>query len=309
MTPKLLAGASEGGAEVFKTDYFGQVACLAQSPQLHKQMCAACAGFERVFEIGPVFRAEKSLTARHMTEFHGLDLEMAINEHYHEVLQVFSGLFFYIFDKINETMQTELSVIRNFSPFEDLKFRIPGQDQALILEFSEGVAMLAEDHKQNNQGCITAEELSLLRQFSKESDPSTPVEKRLGYLVKQKYGVDFYMLDKYPLAVRPFYTMPDPTNKDHPNELKSNSYDFFIRGQEVLSGAQRVHDARMLEEKVIAKGIPVESLKFYIDAFKDGALPHGGGGIGLERVVMLFLGIPNIRWAALFSRDPKRLIP
>lgn len=309
MTPKLLAGASEGGAEVFKTDYFGQVACLAQSPQLHKQMCAACSGFERVFEIGPVFRAEKSLTARHMTEFHGLDVEMAINEHYHEALQLFSGLFFYIFDKINETNQAELSVIRNFSPFEDLKYRIAGKDSALILEFSEGISLLEEDHKQKNPGCITAEELALLKQYTKESDPSTPVEKRLGYLVKQKYGVDFYMLDKYPLACRPFYTMPDPTNKDHPSQLKSNSYDFFIRGQEILSGAQRIHDAKILEELVIAKGIPVESLKFYIDAFKDGALPHAGGGIGLERVVMLFLGIPNIRWAALFSRDPKRLIP
>jgi len=309
MTPKLLAGASEGGAEVFKTDYFGQVACLAQSPQLHKQMCAACSGFERVFEIGPVFRAEKSLTARHMTEFHGLDVEMAINEHYHEALQVFSHLFFYIFDKINETMQSELSVIRLFSPFEDLKYRIPGKEHALVLEFSEGIAMLEEDHNAKNPGCITSEELGLLKRYTKDSDPSTPVEKRLGYLVKQKYGVDFYMLDKYPLAVRPFYTMPDPTNKDHPDQLKSNSYDFFIRGQEVLSGAQRVHDARMLEEHVVAKGIPLESLKFYIDSFKDGALPHAGCGIGLERVVMLFLGIPNIRWAALFSRDPKRLIP
>lgn len=309
MTPKLLAGASEGGAEVFKTDYFGQVACLAQSPQLHKQMCAACSGFERVFEIGPVFRAEKSLTARHMTEFHGLDLEMAIHEHYHEALEIFSNLFFYIFDKLNENLKSELDVIRAFSPFEDLKYRMPGSDRALILEFAQGIEMLEEDLKAGNPGCITPEELALLKQFTKESDPSTPVEKRLGYLVKQKYGVDFYMLDKYPLACRPFYTMPDPTNDQHPNQMKSNSYDFFIRGQEVLSGAQRIHDARILEDLVIAKGIPPESLRFYIDAFKDGALPHAGGGIGLERVVMLFLGIPNIRWAALFSRDPKRLIP
>jgi aspartyl/asparaginyl-tRNA synthetase len=137
-----------------------------------------------------------------------------------------------------------------------------------------------------------------------DSDPSTPVEKRLGWLVKQKYGVDFYMLDKYPSAVRPFYTMPDPDNPK-----LSNSYDFFIRGQEILSGAQRIHDANMLERAVEARGIPKQSLHFYIDAFRDGALPHAGGGIGLERVVMLFLGLANIRWAALFSRDPKRLTP
>lgn len=310
MTPKLLAGASEGGAEVFKTDYFGQVACLAQSPQLHKQMCAACSGFERVFEIGPVFRAEKSLTARHMTEFHGLDLEMAINEHYHETLDVFSELFFFIFDKIYSLHRSELEVIRNFSPFEDLVYRGKSNpDKALVLEFSQGIELLEEDFKAQNPGCITKEDLEALKKYSTESDPSTPVEKRLGVLVKQKYGVDFYMLDKYPLAVRPFYTMPDPSNPEHPNQLKSNSYDFFIRGQEILSGAQRVHDPKMLEEHILAKGIPLESLRFYLDAFKDGALPHAGGGIGLERVVMLFLGIPNIRWAALFSRDPKRLIP
>jgi aspartyl-tRNA synthetase len=244
-----------------------------------------------------------------MTEFHGLDLEMAINEHYHETLEVFSNLFFYIFDRLHENMKGELEVIRNFSPFEDIKYRIPGKDSALILEFNQAIEMLEEDLKQKNPGCITVEELAALKTYTKDSDPSTPVEKRLGALVKQKYGVDFYMLDKYPLAVRPFYTMPDPTNDQHPEQKKSNSYDFFIRGQEILSGAQRVHDAKMLEEHVVAKGIPVESLKFYIDAFKDGALPHAGGGIGLERVVMLFLGIPNIRWAALFSRDPKRLIP
>jgi aspartyl-tRNA synthetase len=199
MTPKLLAGTSEGGAEVFRTDYFGQVATLAQSPQLHKQMCAACSGFERVFEIGPVFRAEKSLTVRHMTEFHGLDVEMAIYEHYHEMLDMFSELFFYIFDGLNRDNRRELEVVRQFCPFQDLVYRRDPnnkKERALVLTFQEAVEMLAQDIASGAAGHITPEELAKLRQLDGESDPPTPVEKRLGALIKAKYGVDFYMLDK-----------------------------------------------------------------------------------------------------------------
>ena len=122
--------------------------------------------------------------------------------------------------------------------------------------------------------------------------------------MKEKYDTDFFFMDKYPLAVRPFYTMPDPTNPK-----LSNSYDFFIRGQEILSGAQRIHDPVLLEERAKAWDIPLDSLKAYIDSFRNGAMPHGGGGIGLERVIMLFLGLPNIRKSAWFPRDPKRLSP
>jgi aspartyl/asparaginyl-tRNA synthetase len=242
------------------------------------------------------------MTSRHMTEFHGLDVEMAINEHYHEMLDVFSDLFFFIFDGLNRDCKPELEIVRQFSPFKDLVYRRPGaEERALVLTFAQAIDMLAKDA---GEGRVTPEDLDKLRSLGPDSDPSTPVEKRLGLLVKEQFGVDFYMLDKYPAAVRPFYTMPDALDP-----RLSNSYDFFIRGQEILSGAQRVHDAHMLERAVEARGIPKQSLHFYIDAFRDGALPHAGGGIGLERVVMLFLGLPNIRWAALFSRDPKRLSP
>jgi aspartyl-tRNA synthetase len=137
-----------------------------------------------------------------------------------------------------------------------------------------------------------------------EEDLSTPNEKFLGKLVRAKYDTDFFILDKYPLAVRPFYTMPDPNNPKY-----SNSYDMFIRGEEILSGAQRVHDPEMLTERSRHHGINLETIQSYIDAFQFGCYPHAGGGIGLERVVMLYLGLDNIRKTSMFPRDPKRLTP
>lgn len=283
-TPKLIGGASEGGSDVFKLDYFGQPACLAMSPQLHKQMTAACSGFERVFESGPVFRAENSNTRRHLCEFTGLDLEMVIQEHYDEVLDVMSDLFIYIFDGINERCKDELERVREQHPFDDLQYLRP----TLKLTFSEGCALLRE-------AGISQDDYE---------DLSTENEKKLGHLVKAKYGTDFFFMDKYPLSVRPFYTMPDPHNPK-----LSNSYDFFIRGQEIVSGAQRIHEPDLLEERAKALGINVKDIEAYINSFRHGALPHGGGGIGLERVVMLFLGLPNIRKTAWFPRDPKRIAP
>ncbi len=126
----------------------------------------------------------------------------------------------------------------------------------------------------------------------------------MGKIVKEKYGTDFYMMDKYPLSARPFYTMPDPENPRW-----SNSYDLFIRGEEIVSGAQRVHDVDLLIKRAQHHNIPIPSIQSYIDAFKHGALPHAGGGIGLERVVMLFLGLKNIRKTSMFPRDPNRLAP
>ncbi|CAG8781967.1 14666_t:CDS:2, partial [Acaulospora morrowiae] len=135
-------------------------------------------------------------------------------------------------------------------------------------------------------------------------DLSTEKEKLLGKLVKEKYKTDFYMLDKFPLAVRPFYTMPDSGDDQY-----SNSYDFFMRGQEILSGAQRIHDPTFLEERAKVHGIDLRTIQPYIDSFKRGAPPHAGGGIGLERVVMFYLNLDDIRRSSLFPRDPKRLEP
>mmetsp|Transcript_29276 Transcript_29276/g.41453 ORF Transcript_29276/g.41453 Transcript_29276/m.41453 type:complete len:608 (-) Transcript_29276:70-1893(-) len=283
-TPKLISGASEGGSEVFTLDYFGSPACLSMSPQLHKQICAASSGFERVFETGPVFRAENSNTRRHLCEFTGFDLEMVINEHYDEVLDVFSDLFISIFDGLNERCKAELERVREQHPFEDLQYLRP----TLKLTYAEGCALLREAGVDQDD----------------YEDLSTENEKKLGTIVKEKYGTDFFFMDKYPLAVRPFYTMPDPENPK-----LSNSYDFFIRGQEILSGAQRVHEPDLIEERAKAWGIELKDIEAYVNSFRHGSQPHGGGGIGLERVVMLFLGLPNIRKSAWFPRDPKRIAP
>lgn len=283
-SPKLIGGASEGGANVFTLKYFDQPACLAQSPQFYKQMTAACGGFERVYEIGPVFRAEDSHTHRHLCEFTGLDFEMAIYEHYYEALEVMGELFNFIFDGINDRFGHELMLIGQQYPFEPIKYLRP----PLRITFEEGITLLLE-------AGVAA---------SYDEDISTPQEKALGKIVKEKYGTDFYIMDKYPLSARPFYTMPDPANKRW-----SNSYDLFIRGEEIVSGAQRVHDVDLLISRAKEFNIPIASIQSYIDAFKHGALPHAGGGIGLERVVMLFLGLKNIRKTSMFPRDPNRLAP
>jgi nondiscriminating aspartyl-tRNA synthetase len=242
-TPKLLSGASEGGANVFKLKYFDRDACLAQSPQFYKQMICSASGFERCFEIGPVFRAENSNTARHLCEFTGMDFEMTIKEHYFEALDVFGGLFNYIFDGINERCKTELAAIQSQYPFEPIQYL----KDPLRLTFQEGLALLRE------AGYTVGE----------YDDLSTETEKALGAIVKEKFGTDFYMLDKYPLAVRPFYTMPDPENPQ-----LSNSYDMFIRGQEIISGAQRIHDVDLLVERANFFKIPLDSIKGYLDSFR-----------------------------------------
>jgi aspartyl-tRNA synthetase len=282
-SPKIIPAASEGGANVFKVGYFGGDAFLAQSPQLYKQM-AINSDFDRVFEIAPVFRAENSNTHRHLCEFVGLDMEMAFNEHYHEVLEVMDQMFVHIFKSLQKNFAHEIKVVAeqfDRAPFEFL-------EPSLRLEWPEAIAMLREAGE-------TIDDFE---------DISTPMEKRLGDLVKQKYHTDFYILDKYPASVRPFYTM-----LDHKNNLYSNSYDIMMRGEEIMSGAQRIHDHELLVERVNHHQIPIDTVQHYIDSFKYGSFPHGGGGVGMERVVMLFLGLPNIRKSSLFPRDPSRCTP
>ena len=282
-TPKLIGGASEGGSNVFKLKYFNKDACLAQSPQLYKQMCVM-ADFERVFEVSPVFRAENSFTHRHMCEFTGLDLEMSIKEHYFEILDMCGELFVYIFKGIEERYAKQLDVIRKQFPFEPLKCSNP----VLKITFEEGVNLLNEaGFKQDLH-----EDLDSIN------------EKTLGKLVREKYDTDFYILHKYPISARPFYTM---LNKEDPKF--TNSYDFFIRGEEITSGAQRIHDPDFLAERAKQCGIEVPTIQDYIDSFKFGAFPHGGVGIGLERIVFLYCNLKNIRNSSMFPRDPKRVTP
>ncbi|KAH7931067.1 aspartyl-tRNA synthetase [Leucogyrophana mollusca] len=285
-SPKLQGAATESGASVFKVGYFKGSAFLAQSPQLAKQMAIA-ADFERVYEIGPVFRAEDSNTHRHLTEFIGLDLEMVIEEHYHEVRELLDGMFKTIFRGLREKYAKEIAVVGRQFEAEEFKWR-EGEEGTLTLTFKQAVDLLVEDG-------VSREILD---------DINTENERRLGRLVKAKYDTDYFIIDKFPLELRPFYTMPDPEDP-----TLSNSYDFFMRGEEILSGAQRIHDPVFLAEQMRAKGVDPDSMKGYLDGFRMGCPPHGGGGIGLERVLMLFLKLNNIRRASLFPRDPKRLEP
>lgn len=284
-TPKLIAGESESGAGVFTTEYFGQTACLAQSPQLFKQM-AISSDLTRVFEIGPVFRAENSHTRRHLCEFTGLDLEMAIDDHYMETLEVIHGMFKHIFNGLESRMANELAVIREQYASEPVTFT----EEPCVLHWPEAMEILSDKGFDIGDGT---------------GDLTGAMELALGEAVKEKYGTDFFMLDKFPMEIRPFYTMPDPENPTF-----SNSYDIFIRGQEICSGAQRCHDPELLTEILEQKGIePGEALDSYMKSFKDGVFPHAGAGIGLERVVFLYLGLDNVRKASMFPRDPNRCAP
>lgn len=287
-TPKLLGAATEGGASVFEVQYFDRKAYLAQSPQFYKQMLIA-AQFERVMEVGSVFRAENSNTIRHLTEFIGLDLEMVFEENYHEVVDLLEELMLYIFNGLRRDYARETELVRKTYQVEG--FKIPENGKTPRIPFWDGVKMLRDDGVEMND----------------LDDLTTAQEKHLGRLVLAKYNTDFYILDQYPLAVRPAYTMPSA------KEGYSNSYDFHMRGAEILSGAQRVHNADLLATRMRSMDPPINpdapGLKEYVDSFRAGCPPHGGAGLGLERIVMLWLGLPNIRLASAFPRDPGRLAP
>ncbi|KAL8778806.1 MAG: hypothetical protein Q9213_007241 [Squamulea squamosa] len=289
---RFAGAATEGGAGVFEIKYFDTKAYLTQSPQFFKQMAIAM-DLKRVCEIGPVFRAENSNTHRHLTEFTGLDFEMVIKNDYHEVLSFGEKLMLYIIRNLQERAEYKrlTKVVDQVFPGAG-DFKLPAEDSALRLTFAEAVKVL-------NDAGIEAGEFD---------DLSTPQEKALGRIMREKYNTDFYTIDKYPSAVRPFYTMPDPTNAK-----LSNSYDFFMRGQEIMSGAQRIHDYNQLCERMRANDPPLDPLsegfRHYTDAFKHGCAPHGGGGLGLNRILQFYLGLPDIRFATMFPRDPGRLAP
>jgi aspartyl-tRNA synthetase len=286
-TPKLQGSATESGSSVFSVNYFGRPAFLAQSPQLAKQMAIA-ADFGRVYEIGAVFRAENSNTHRHLTEYTGLDIEMAIEEHYHEMLETLDAVIKNILSGIYSKYRKEIDMVKHQFPCEDVAWL----ENTPIIRFSDGIQMLNDSGWRSEEG-----ELLPL-----DEDLATRDEIRLGQLVKEKYGTDYYVLDKFPRGARPFYTMPDPEDDKY-----TNSFDMFIRGQEIVSGGQRIHDPDMLEENMRKWKINPDDMEDYLEAFRWGAPPHAGAGIGLERLLMLVLQVGNIRLTSLFYRDPKSL--
>ncbi len=289
---RLAGAATEGGSGVFEIKYFDTKAYLTQSPQFFKQMAIAM-DMKRVCEIGPVFRAENSNTHRHLTEFTGLDFEMVIRNDYHEVLSFGENLMLYIIRNLQERAEYKrlTKVVDQVFPGAG-DFRLPSKDSAVRLTFAEAVKLL-------NDAGIEAGDFD---------DLSTSQEKALGRIMREKHSTDFYTIDKFPSAVRPFYTMPDASNPK-----LSNSYDFFMRGQEIMSGAQRIHDYNQLCQRMKANDPPLDPLsegfRHYTDAFKYGCAPHGGGGLGLNRILQFYLGLPDIRFATMFPRDPGRLAP
>lgn len=272
-TPKIIQVASESGAQVFKLDYFGKNRYLAQSPQLYKQMMIN-AGCKRVYEIGPIFRAEKSMGPRHLTEFNGLDMEMEIENNYVEVIHMLYNFLVYLFDNLTNKHQDLLKNIPSYQPIQYNK-------EPLIVDYYDCIQMLEESGYE----------------VQCRDDINTADEKQIGKVIKEKYGIDLFVINNYPKECRPFYSMPGEPGNNPPT---CKSYDFILRGNEILSGAQRVNDYEMLCNNASEKGLDIESIKEYADSFKYGSPPHGGGGFGMERITMFLLNIDNIRLASLF---------
>ncbi|SPQ23470.1 c62ef241-fe9a-4f61-b343-17167cf15b18 [Thermothielavioides terrestris] len=286
-TTKLMPGATESGAEVFRANYFGRTAFLAQSPQLCKQMSIS-ADFGRVFEIGPVFRAEDSNTHRHLTEYTGMDLEMSINSDYHEALRVIDDLMKSIFKGVYSRCRKEIDLVKSRFPHEDLVWL----EETPILTFKEALDLLDSSGWTDDHG----------RKASELEDLSTRAEIRIGELVKEKYKTDYYIIDKFPASARPFYTYLDPEDPRY-----TNSFDIFLRGQEITTGGQRIHRPELLLERMKKAGVEPSGVAEYLQGFEFGVLPHAGCGIGLERLLFLMLNLGDIRNASLYPRDPKSL--
>lgn len=278
-SPKLTASGVESGAEEFKIPYFGKQAALAQSPQVYKQMFVV-GGFDKVFELGTVFRAEKSHTTRHLTEFTGIDFEMSCIENEHDIMDVIEKYMKYLISEIKTSKVKELEL---------LKVEISDVNKIPRLTMDEVKHWLKD-----TKGKI----------LNVEDDLDSEAEKLLGELVKEKYGSDFVFVTEYPWSVRPFYHMKPEGKAD-----KTKSFDLIFRGVEISTGAQREHRLEILEKQCEEKGIDLKKMGFYRDIFRYGCPPHGGVGMGLDRITSRLLNLDNVREAILLPRDPDRLTP
>jgi len=279
-SPKLMSTPSETKAELFEVKYFEAKAYLAQSPQFYKQMAQA-AGFEKVFEIGPVFRADPSFTSRHNTEFTGYDLEMSFIKSHEDIMQLEEKLLIEIIKVVNEKYGHEIKSIFNREiPIPIMPFP--------RITFAEAKAIT------KGQG-VSAE---------KPSDMSAEEERVLGTYVKEKYNHEFVFITDYPIEGRPFYHM-----RHEDNSKLTKSFDLLWNGLEITTGAQREHRYDVLKAQAIEKDLDPEGLAGYLDFFKYGCPPHGGFGAGPNRFIMKMLGLDNIREATYIYRGVKRLTP
>lgn len=279
-SPKLMSTPSESGAELFEVQYFDRKAYLAQSPQFYKQMAMA-GGFEKVFEIGPVFRAEPSSTPRHATEFNGFDLEKSFIESHQDIMQEEEKLIVHALTNIKQKYGAQI---------KDLYAR---EVQVPSIPFPQLTIAQAKEILQSLG--ITSE---------KEGDLSPEEEREISKYVLEKEGHEFVFITEYPASVRAFYHM---RLEDKPDITKS--FDLLWNGIEITTGAQREHRREILIKQAKEKGIGIESLQFYFDFFKYGCPPHGGFGAGPERMIMKLFGLDSIREASYLYRGMKRLTP
>lgn len=277
-TPKLIANASEGGANVFKMDYFGKKAYLAQSPQFYKQTMVGV--YERVFEVGPVFRAEKHSTARHLNEYTSLDFEMGYIDSFEDIMEMETGFLQYTINLLKTDYKSELDF---------LKVELPNVEQIPCVRFSDVKEMISKEYN---------------RKVKDPNDLEPEEELLIGKYLKEKHNSDFVFVTHYPAKKRPFYAMEDPENTKY-----TLSFDLLFRGTEITTGGQRIHDYNEQVEKIKAKGLNPDEFESYLMIHKIGMPPHGGIGIGLERLCMRLFNDENVRHNSLFPRDMNRLEP
>jgi nondiscriminating aspartyl-tRNA synthetase len=278
-TPKIVASATESGANVFQIDYFGTRAYLAQSPQFYKQMMVGV--YERVYEVGPVFRAEPHDTGRHLAEYVSLDAELGFVADHRDVMSVLRDVMVGMIASVES---------RGAGPFALLAVRLPVVPAEIpVIHFSTAQEMISDD---------TGEDLSC------EFDLAPAHERWLGEWAAREHGSDFLFVEGYPMVKRPFYTYPE-----RGRAAFSNSFDLLFRGQEIVTGGQRLHLYADYLAALAARGEEPEHYSGYLEAFRYGMPPHGGFAIGLGRFVARLVGAPNVREAVLFPRDLHRLSP
>lgn len=277
-TPKIVSRGAEGGANVFKLDYFNKKAELGQSPQFYKQIMVGV--YDRVFEAAPVFRAEKHNTTRHLNEYVSLDFEMGYIDGFEDVMAMETGFLQYTMDLLRREYGKELKL---------LGVTLPAVSRIPQVRFDRAKELVAEKYN---------------RKIRNPFDLEPEEEVLIGRYFKEEYDSDFVFVTHYPSKKRPFYAMEDPADTRF-----TLSFDLLFKGLEITTGGQRIHDYQMILDKMERRGMDPEDIRDYLMIFKYGMPPHGGLGIGLERLTMRLLDEQNVRETTLFPRDVTRLEP
>ena len=275
--PKLIGEDAEGGANSFNVEYFGHTAHLAQSPQLYKQIMVGV--FERVFSAGNVYRAEKHSTTRHLNEYTSLDIEMGFIKDHTDVMNMENRILAYIVKELKEKCFAEFALFDATIP--DVPEKIPAMKLRMAQEIIK---------KETGDDCTN------------EPDLEPAHERFLCEYSKREFGSDFIFITHFPISKRPFYTLEDEEDRGY-----AKGGDLLFRGVEITTLAQRIHDYDTLVQSMKNKGLDPEKFRFYLQAFKYGMPPHGGFGLGLERLTAKFLGLENVKQATLFPRDLNRI--